>query len=232
MDKHEIRISPDEFPEALRPLLKTSRIYDSSCHSGSSVYYCEPDYYLKTDRAGALALEAELADKFYRMGLGVDVAAYITGERDYLLTRSAPGQDLTELCDDPKAVCRILAEGLRFLHDQRPVGFPRTAKEKEYRQLAAQNGLQHLLDEFCWDTLIHGDACLPNVIARDRRFSCFIDCGFSGMGDRHIDLYWALWSLRYNLKTDAYHDYFLDTYGREKVNQALLEAVATLESCE
>lgn len=79
------------------------------------------------------------------------------------------------------------------------------------------------------DTLIHGDACLPNIIQDQGRFSAFIDFHMSGIGDRHIDLYWAIWSLQYNLKTDAWTDLFLDMYGREHISEEALRVVAAFE---
>ena len=66
------------------------------------------------------------------------------------------------------------------------------------------------------DTFIHGDFCLPNIILDNWKFSTLIDLGFAGACDRHIDIYWVLWSLNHNLKTDRYTDYFLDLYGKEK----------------
>ncbi len=49
------------------------------------------------------------------------------------------------------------------------------------------------------------------------------------MGDRHVDLFWGVWSLQFNLKTDAYRERFLDAYGREKVQPELLRIVAAAE---
>ena len=79
------------------------------------------------------------------------------------------------------------------------------------------------------DTLIHGDFCLPNVMLKNWEFRSFIDVGLAGAGDRHIDLFWALWSLEYNLKTDKYYDYFLERYGRERVNLEVLRLVEAVE---
>ena len=79
------------------------------------------------------------------------------------------------------------------------------------------------------DTLLHGDYCLPNIMLNQWNFSAFIDVDNGGVGDRHIDLYWALWSLNYNLKTDKYRQRFLDAYGRDKVNEDTLRLIAAAE---
>ena len=63
----------------------------------------------------------------------------------------------------------------------------------------------------------------------DWRFSGFIDLGNGGVGDRHIDLFWGIWSLGFNLKTDRYADRFLDAYGRDRVEPELLRIVAAYE---
>jgi aminoglycoside phosphotransferase len=61
------------------------------------------------------------------------------------------------------------------------------------------------------DTLLHGDYCLPNIILDNWKFSGFIDLGNGGVGDRHVGLFWAIWTLRYNLKTDQYRERFIPT---------------------
>ena len=80
------------------------------------------------------------------------------------------------------------------------------------------------------DTFNHGDFCLPNVMLDNGKFSAFIDVGLAGLGDRHIDIYWALWSLDFNLKTDRYTDLFLDLYGRDKISTDILKKVGEIES--
>ncbi len=86
------------------------------------------------------------------------------------------------------------------------------------------------------DTVIHGDFCLPNLLfcgptgrVREHRLSGFIDLGNSGVADRHIDLFWGIWSLSFNLGTDRYRDRFLDAYGRERVDEDALRIVAAAE---
>lgn len=58
----------------------------------------------------------------------------------------------------------------------------------------------------------------PNVILDDWRFSGFVDLDCAGVGDRHVDVYWALWTLWFNLHTDAYGDRLLDAYGRDLID--------------
>ena len=79
------------------------------------------------------------------------------------------------------------------------------------------------------DVLLHGDYCLPNILLDDWRFSGFIDVGSGGIGDRHIDLFWGIWSLEFNLKTDKYRGRFLDAYGREDVCEALFPLIGAME---
>ena len=170
------------------------------------------------------------------------------------MTRSDVGEDLTHWLADPEAVCRVLADALHRLHSRVAGDVPASAKFLQYGESAALD-LNHcpyneylIVDRFgirskeeAWeimqasrdrlqcDALIHGDACLPNVICRNGSFSSFIDCGLAGAGDRHIDLFWAIWSLQFNLKTDRYTDYFLDLYGRENIDFERLKSVAAFE---
>ena len=80
------------------------------------------------------------------------------------------------------------------------------------------------------EVVVHGDYCLPNVLMKDGQFSGLIDLGQAGIGDRHIDIYWAIWSLWYNLKTDQFIDCFLDFYGRNQIDNELLRTIAAIET--
>ena len=77
--------------------------------------------------------------------------------------------------------------------------------------------------------LLHGDYCLPNIIFDNWKFSGFIDVGNGGVGDRHIDLFWGVWTLWFNLKTNKYQERFLDAYGRDKADETALKIVAAAE---
>ena len=49
------------------------------------------------------------------------------------------------------------------------------------------------------ESLVHGDACLPNIIVGDDGSNGYIDLGDMGVGDVEVDLSAAVWSLQYNL---------------------------------
>ena len=243
MRKQPVEVDIMAFPEELHPILRSGKLYDRSCHSTARTLYCDAGYYIKTDAKGTLAREAALCRRFYEMGLGVEVVHYLSADRDYFVTREAAGEDLTHCTGEPEKLCRILAEALRRLHSRSPGDLSVSDKVSGYLALAEgalpADADQALRD--AWelmqagksrlrrDTLIHGDACLPNVISRDGAFSTFIDFGLAGAGDRHIDLYWALWSLWFNLKTDAYTDYFFDCYGRKNFDPGMLKLIAAFE---
>lgn len=247
MKKFEIEIDLTDFPSELHGFLQSGKIFDSSCSPEARTLYCDAGYYLKSAPKGSLASEAKLGRLFHRLGLGVEVMEYISADTDYLVTRSAAGEDLTHFLHDPEGLCRVLADGLRKLHSQRVAEIPVSVKLTDYADLTGFNDYLrmdcigiHSREEALAvigtnrgrlkaDTLIHGDACLPNVICRDGQFASFIDCGLAGLGDRHIDLFWAIWSLQFNLKTERYTDYFLDLYGREDVDFETLKTVAAFE---
>lgn len=251
MKKRKLDALPQDFPEAVQSFAQGAQVYDSSCGDVARVYYCDTGYYIKTAPRGSLAGEAELSRVLFDKGLCPECVCYISRDRDYFVTRSAKGEDLTHYVDQPEKVCAILANALRKLHAQPVADVP---VSEHYRQfMASANGDvqggnydEHVLlrrfpiasREEAWrimqegkellrcDTLIHGDACLPNVMADS---GMFIDMGLAGVGDKHIDLFWAIWSLQYNLKTDKYTDYFLDLYGRENVDEKVLQVVAAYE---
>lgn len=256
MKKEKVTLTISQFPEELRIYTEKATLYDSSSHSGATVLYLDTGYYLKIDQKGKLAREAQCAKWFDKQGIGVPVLTYISQDRDYLLTKEASGISGLEVLDQPEVLCQTMATALRQLHNLQPVHFPTNSLLKNYIQLAEENyqkGLFYekaLLPQFqirsrkeayqliqeqghllTRDAFIHGDACLPNFILKDAKtFSCFIDVGLSGFSDRHIDLYWAIWSLNYNLGNPKYGDLFLDYYGRENINSEKLRLIAAFEA--
>lgn len=253
MKKTPVQLNPQDFPTRLRPLLEDAQACDSSCGSGATVLFLDTGYFVKIGETGSLREEARRWAFFHRMGLGPAVIDYFSEDRDYLVTRMAQGEDMTHHLDDPQELCRILAEALRMLHSRSPAGMDPAPGLQHYLNAAASGAGcfdSHVLlkrwpiasAEEAWtimqdnkhrlrfDTLIHGDACLPNVMVKDGQFSCFIDFSHAGLGDRHVDLYWAVWSLAFNLGTEEYTDAFLDRYGRENFEEEMLRVVAAFEA--
>ena len=254
MDKKRICIDVQMFPLKLRELIGINNVYDSSCHSTSTVYYVDNGYYIKVDEKYSLKKEANLNRLMYKCGMGVEVINYTSEDKDYLITKEAVGKDLTNCLSNPEQVCYILATALRKLHSKPIEGFPISSRYQRYVELLELNFEDCYYDEsvlmnrymihskeeallivkenyksIVADTLIHGDACLPNIIESNNEFSSFIDFSMSGIGSKYIDLYWAIWSLQYNFKTDQYIDLFLDVYGRENLNEKLLRVIAAFE---
>ena len=254
MKKTKIQIDAGIFPPKIQELFKNATVYDSSCHSDATVYYLDSGCYVKTDSVHALAHEAEMCKLFYSLGLGVELVCYVSADKDYLVTREALGEDLTHFLDNPEELCKLLATSLKHLHSLPADGIPISPKNQHYISVACgdfstgsfedyvlmdkypinskEEALEIIQDGkslFKADTVIHGDACLPNLIHNSGTFSAFIDFSLSGRGDKHIDLYWALWSLKYNLKTEKYSDLFLDFYGRESFDENMLRVIAAYE---
>ena len=254
MKKIKTEVNIKSFPNEIRHLFENATVYDSSCSSEATVYYIDSGYYVKIDELHSLADEAALNKLFHARELGVEVIAYISTDKDYLVTRSAVGEDLTHYLQNPEKLCKLLATSLRKLHSQPINDVPVSSRFQRYMdsvngdydggyydESVLMNRYIVKSKEEAWsimqankpllvaDTLIHGDACLPNIIQNNGSFSCFIDFNMAGVGSKYIDLYWAIWSLQYNLKTDAYTDLFLDIYGRDNINEDMLRVIAAYE---
>ncbi len=258
MKRTKLERLPEDVPAEFQQFAAGAAIYDSSCSPEARVWLIDRDggYYLKKNRAGELAREAEMTAYFHRKGFGAEVLSYRTDEFDWLMTASVRGEDCTlqTYRDDPKRLCDIMATQLRALHEADFSDCPVTDRTGEFLRLAEENyrtgsfDPSHFPDSFGYrsaeeayavltagkgalkrDALIHGDYCLPNIMLDDWRFSGFIDLGNAGVGDRHIDLFWGAWTLWFNLKTDAYRDRFYDAYGRDKVDIDLIRTVAAAE---
>ena len=249
---------PDGLPDELGEFLADAKIYDSSCSPEARVYFLDKDggYYLKVAAAGTLAREAQMTDYFHSKGLGAEVLRYLSGDKDYFLTAKVRGEDCIHetYLADPKRLCDLIATELRRLHEMDCSDCPVRDRMSEYVALAETNYRTDNYDKsffpdsfgyrsgeeayvaleagkgaFKNEVLLHGDYCLPNIMLDDWRLSAFIDVGNGGVGDRHVDLFWGVWTLGFNLKTYEYSDRFLDAYGRDKVDAEILKTVAAAE---
>ena len=222
MEKKRIQVKTEDFPEELRDLFEKSKVYDSSSNPTARVLYSDMGCYIKIAERGTLQRESTLAGIFERKGIGAHVVTYISDDKDYLVTEGVRGEDATHYLEDPERLCGVFAEAMKYLHSIPVMDIPVSPCMEQYALLKEGKKLEK-------DTLIHGDFCFPNIMMDQWKFSKFIDVGLAGAGDRHIDIYWLLWSLQYNLKTDQYADYFLDLYGREDVDEEILQIVTEVE---
>lgn len=256
MRRKEITIDVNEYPEAFRYFIKDAKIFDSSCSAEAQVLFIDKGegYYLKKAQKGSLKTEAELTEYFHKKKLATEVLGYESGDYDWLLTKKVQGEDCTygQYLDEPKKLCDTIALLLRQLHEvdfstcpvNRVKSYIETVeqsykrghfdndltdetrkigREEAYR-IACEN--KHILKS---EVLLHGDYCLPNIMLDNWNFSGFIDLGNGGIGDRHIDLFWGAWTLKYNLGTDRYRDRFFEAYGRDKVEFDKFEVIAAME---
>lgn len=245
-------------PQDFHSILTDAKIYDSSCHSGARVLFIDKGcgYYLKQAEKDSLEKEALLTGYFNKKGLATKVLSYVSNEYDWMLTAKINGEDCTheQYLSSPERLCDVLSERLAYLHSLDFSDCPVKFHIKDYLALAEKNYKNGLFDpnassiltnqtpDKAWeyvcknkellksDTLIHGDYCLPNIMLDNWKFSAFIDVGHAGVSDRHIDLYWAVWSLSYNLKTQKYTDRFLDGYSRKNINFDALKLVSVIEA--
>lgn len=258
MKRIPVSLNHKDIPTAFQSFLQGAVVYDSSCSAEARVWFLDKEsgFYLKRSPKGTLAKEAAMTDFFHSKGLGAEVLGYESGEFDYLLTRRVPGEDCTwqTYLDDPVRLCDTTAQLLRTLHETSAEDCPIANRTADYIGGAKRNFEASIFsNEFlperwknispkeAWniaqqarksmktDTLLHGDYCLPNIMLDNWHFSAFIDVGNGGVGDKHIDLFWGMWSLQFNLKTDAYTQRFLDVYGREDISPEIFRTIAAAE---
>ncbi len=267
MKKTLIDRIPIELPEEIEKACRGSRIYDSSSSPEARVYFIDREggFYLKTAPFGTLCREAEMTKYFHSLGLGAEVLNYISSKYDILFTRAISGNDCTseQYLKNPVRMCDVIAERLRALHENDATRCPVRDRVSEYLALAEKNYItdnydkSHFPDSFGYssgeeafsvltagkhllknEVLIHGDYCLPNIMLDNWKFTGFIDLGQSGIGDRHIDLFWGRWTIGFNLAQDGrlseseikrYGERFLDAYGRDKINTDALSVIAAAE---
>lgn len=162
-----------------------------------------------------------------RLGLPCPVVIDTTTEdgRHLLLMSAVPGHDLAGATGlSPSQIICIAVKALRSLH-QVPLEKCPFDHRLEQRIAAAKIRVSSgLVDEENFDderlgrsahdvlnellstlpktqdlVVVHGDACLPNIMAEAERFTGFIDVGRLGISDRFQDLALAASSIERNL---------------------------------
>ena len=194
------------------------------------------DSFLKIGPRGKLERAAAMQEYFCSLGLSAPLIAFSQDEKaDYMLVRTVSGKSGIEVLDRPEWLAERLGAAVRALHETAAVGCPfADVNESALALYARETGHAFEGDASVLktDALLHGDCCLPNVFFSEDGVCGFIDLGEGGLGDRHFDLYWALWSLDYNLKTDRFGARFLNAYGRDAVDPVRLDCCARISRCD
>ncbi|WP_055049030.1 APH(3') family aminoglycoside O-phosphotransferase [Devosia sp. A16] len=215
--------------------------------SGAWVYRAGEAHFIKSEPISPLAeLPGEIERLRWLHGTGLACPEVIhTAEHDgrhWLLMTALPGHDLasTSLLNAETAA-RLMAEALRQLHALDPASCPfdhrvgiriRDASARYHAGLydgddPSQGPADYarlITDAPVTEDLVvtHGDACFPNFMAEDGRFTGFIDCGRLGVADRYQDLALACRSLEYNYGAAAVPS-FLAAYGVDAPDEAKLD---------
>lgn len=258
MLRKPIKADMTDFPDTFHNLLTDAAIFDSSCSKIAKVWLIDkgPGYFLKKAPKGSLQKEAAMTGYFHSKNLAPAVLSYESLTEDWMLTVRARGEDCIDpiYINDPKRLCDTTAVLLRMLHETDHHHCPVADRTRDYLSTAQRNfhlgnydidlfpdNWGYATVEEAWqeietnakylesNTLLHGDYCLPNIMLDNWQFSAFIDLDTAGVGDRHVDLFWGIWSLQFNLKTSIYRERFLDAYGRESINEDIFRTVAAVE---
>lgn len=155
---------------------------------------------------------------------------YRDGAVEYLVTTELPGASSHDRAhrDDIPGLVRLLAAGLRTIHQVPTAGCPFDATIK----VLLAHSLPRVSDPNVLDYLrqkrppsedlvfTHGDYCLPNILVDQGRLGGFIDWGYAGVGDRYRDLSSCAWSVGHNLGEEWVPDFFA-AYGIDIDSQKL-----------
>lgn len=259
-NRKRVDIATLSLPDEIAQWIKTAAVYESSGQSGARTVYIDRDggAYLKIANRNTLSLASQMQTYFSNHKMSSPVIQYLSDDRDYLITAALQGENGIAECflSEPERLSEVFGQALRRLHEVKAVDCPikdkmscllAQAKSSSFRQdhlddissyigiayaenaaseIAATRGL--LVN----DVLIHGDYCLPNIMINKWRFEGFIDVADGGIGDRHYDLAWGLWTLNWNLKSPQHGQRFLDAYGWDCIDHDRLRVCGLLAAME
>lgn len=251
-----MHVDPTVFPAEIRKIIGNLPVEsDDVGRSGALVAFIGDELVLKKADKGKLVNAYLMQSFFHKNHLAPEVVFFDSSDSDYLVSRRAEGKYAIadEHLSDPKRLAAALGEFLLRIHSLDAAACPvKGLTDRLYDDFEASvqknTGLYNHITDYIRietfdkilqeaekarpflknDTVLHGDYCLPNIMLQNFRGKHVIDVGEGGVGDRHFDLFWGLWSLSYNLKTDAYRDEFLSSYGKNRIQEELIRACGCL----
>lgn len=251
-----MQVEKSMFPVEIQKIILDRPVYsDNVGRSGALVAFIGDELVLKRTEKGKLKNAYLMQSFFHKNDLAPEIVFYDSSDFDYLISRKAEGKSAIdpENMNNPGRLASVLGEFLLRIHSldvsSCPVKDVMGVQLQEFDRAVLRNeGLyKHISDyvqidtideirkiveiarpQFRNDTVLHGDYCLPNIMLSGFKGKHVIDVGEGGAGDKHFDLFWGLWSLSYNLKTDAYRDRFLDSYGKSRIENELITAAGCL----
>lgn len=198
-------------------------LFQSIGESGAEVYRIGDALFLKSEPECAFAeLPGEIERLRWLGDTGIPCPEVVDATRydgrHWLLMSAVPGHDLAQSYGlGPIECCEIVAQALKTLHGLDPADCPfnhradfRIAAAKARLDAGLYDGDDAANATSDYTTLIstrplhedlvvtHGDACMPNFLARDGRLTGLIDCGRLGVADRYQDLALAARSIARN----------------------------------
>lgn len=214
------------------------------------------DVFLKVTPKEQMQREAIMTSYLHHKGICPNVLHYSSNDiNDYLVTERIPGSHSAsdEYIAHPEHLCDVFGESLLHLHQIAHTDCPVTngleemfiRAERKYQEGKAEKSLLQYMGYTSSETaykdmvflykhaiedkvIIHGDYCLPNLILQNNKRNGYIDVGYGGVGDRHYDIFWGLWSLQFNLKSADYANRFMKAYGQHVIDQNRLRLCGLL----
>ncbi len=257
---NKVNISTLLLPDEIVRWIDNAAIYESSGQSGARTVYIdrEDGAYLKIANRNTLYLASKMQTYFSKHKMSSSVIRYLSSDRDYMITAALQGEDGTAECylSEPERLSEVFGQSLRLLHEVEAVDCPIKDKMSDLLVMSGniafyQDHLDSISDYIgkadaknaaseiaaaggllINDVLIHGDYCLPNIMLKKWKLEGFIDVAGGGMGDRHYDLAWGLWTLNWNLKSQQYGQRFLDAYGWDCIDKERLRVCGLLAAME
>lgn len=228
MERTEVSFDIETIPLTIKQYIKGATIYDRSCSENAKTLFVsgEEHAFLKISNKGSLEREYKMTKFLQKHNVAPNAIVYESDlDYDYLFTEAVSGEDGTAMrhIENPGKLACVFGEYLKMLHSLPIEGCPYDNRTNELLNEAHIKGIDlSVMNEYNYsaidNVIIHGDYCLPNIIMDNFSFKGFIDLGYGGVGDRHYDIYWGIWTLNYNLKSDKYTDIFLHAYGRNDIN--------------